>query len=284
MFELNSEELVKKFGSAAEKMPAFPKSVQRILELTRNIDCQPREIVSVIEKDPVMTVRILKVLNSPYYNLPGKITSINRSIVYLGFNTIKNLALGIALIGVLPKQNKAGFDIHQYLRHSLVVAGISRLLCGRIASEADPTACYIAGLLHDFGKVVFAQFMTDEFRAALDLAKTENMPLHLAEEHILGADHCLMGSMLAEKWQLPEFLVETIRHHHDYAGEDSDILACVVTANHISKQAAWGGSGTGMEAPPPFAAARCGGIEITAEETVIIREEAEIFSKIGGEA
>jgi len=113
-----SPELAKKLTTAVERMPAFPKSVQKILELTRNMDVQPKTLVEVIEKDPVMTVKILRVLNSAYYSLPNKITSINHSVVYLGFNTIKNLALSIASVGILPKHNVAGFDIQQYLMHS----------------------------------------------------------------------------------------------------------------------------------------------------------------------
>ena len=110
-------EMNRKISDAVEKMPAFPKSVQKLLELTRDINCQPKQLVSVIETDPVMTVKILKVLNSAYYSLPNKITSVNRSVVYLGINTIKNLALSIAAIGVLPKQNKAGlFDqVNHYM-------------------------------------------------------------------------------------------------------------------------------------------------------------------------
>jgi HD-like signal output (HDOD) protein len=85
-------ELERKLGQAVERMPAFPRSVQRVLELTRNINCPPKEIVGVIEKDPVMTMKIFKVINSAYYSLPNKITSVGQSVVYLGINTVKNLA------------------------------------------------------------------------------------------------------------------------------------------------------------------------------------------------
>ena len=279
----HSEDLIGKFGAAAEKMPAFPKSVQKVLELSRNIDCQAKDIVSVIEKDPVMAAKILKVLNSPYYSLPNKITSIDRSIVYLGFNTVKNLALGIAAIGVLPRHNRADFDIDQYLRHSLFVAGIAKLLCGRISPKTDSTECFIAGLLHDFGKVVFAQFMPEEFKLALDRAKIENIPLHLAEREILGADHCLMRSMLAEKWQFPVPLVEAIRHHHEDADQGSDVLACVMAANRISKTADFGFSGSPcVEELPALAANRCGNLgDITPEDLARIKEKAEMLSRIG---
>src|SRR5512145_1744960 len=89
-------ELSLKLASAVERMPAFPKSVQRILELSRDINCPPKDLVDVIEKDPVMTMKLLRVLNSAYYSFPKKITSVNQSVVYLGLNTIKNMALSFA--------------------------------------------------------------------------------------------------------------------------------------------------------------------------------------------
>ena len=161
-------ELERKLTTAVERMPAFPKSVQKILELTRNINCLPKELVGVIEKDPVMTMKILKVINSAYYSLPNKITSVNQSVVYLGINTIKNLALSFATVGILPRTNTVGFDIQRYLLHSLATGSVARQLCHAYGNgEADPADCFVAGLLHDFGKVVYAQFMPDEFRRAL---------------------------------------------------------------------------------------------------------------------
>ena len=123
-----SDALTKRLSAAVEKMPAFPKSVQRIMELTRDINCNPKELVMVIEKDPVMTMKLLRILNSAYYSFPKQITSVNQSVVYLGLNTIKNMALSFAAMGVLPQQNAAGFDIQRYLMHSLTTATLARML------------------------------------------------------------------------------------------------------------------------------------------------------------
>jgi len=85
---IQNEELI----AFVEEMPAFPKSVQKILQLTSDINVSAKEIVAVIESDPIMTVKILKVINSAFYGLPQKITSIQRAVVHIGLNTIKNLA------------------------------------------------------------------------------------------------------------------------------------------------------------------------------------------------
>ena len=206
-----SPELTKKLAAAVDGMPAFPKSVQRVLELTRDVNSMPKDLVEVVDKDPVLTVKILKVVNSAYYSLPKQITSVGHAVVYLGFNTIKNLALSIAAIGMLPKSNEAGFDGQQYLLHSLATAAIAKQLALK-ADDADPMDCFIAGLLHDFGKVVLAQFMPGEFRAALLGSQKHGISLHQALRSVLGVDHAVVGAMLVEKWRFAPHLVETIRH------------------------------------------------------------------------
>lgn len=238
-----SPEVEKKLGAAVERMPAFPKSVQKVLELTRNINCLPRELVGVIEKDPVMTVKILKVINSAAFSLPNKMTSINQSVVYLGLNTVKNMALSFAAVGILPRTNAAGFDVQKYLMHSLTVASIARVLAHhQVVGDVDPGDCYIAGLLHDFGKVVFAQFMPDEFLAALDYCKEHGVPLHVAEAAVIGADHTVVGSMLAERWQFPPSLVECIRNHHQDGAQDA-MGDCLRMADQICRYRQFGDAG-----------------------------------------
>lgn len=279
-----SPELSLKLAAAVDGMPAFPKSVQKILELTRDVNCSPKDLVQVIDKDPVVTVKVLRVVNSAYYSLPKQITSINHAVVYLGFNTIKNLALSIAAIGMLPASNAAGFDGAQYLIHSLSTAAIAKQLALRL-DDADPMDCFIAGLLHDFGKVVFAQFMPSEFRQALELSQSNGGSLHLALRDLIGADHAVAGAMLVEKWRFPAELVETIRCQYGPEVKDTPMIACVFAANQISKKLEFGFAGNRcIEQLPPAVAQRLGG---TMDELIVslgdlapLLEEAKIFSKV----
>lgn len=228
-------ELSLKLAAAVENMPAFPKSVQKILDLTRDVNCSPKDLVQVIDKDPVVTVKVLRVVNSAYYGLPKQITSVNHAVVYLGFNAVKNLTLGIAAMGMMPVDNAAGFNGQQYLMHSLATASIAKQLALRVAGT-DPVDCFIAGLLHDFGKVVIAQFMPREFRLALETSQWHEIALHLALRQVMGVDHAMVGAMLVEKWRFPADLVETIRYQYSPQSMDTPMLACVFAANQISKQ------------------------------------------------
>ncbi|MEI7455238.1 MAG: HDOD domain-containing protein [Nitrosomonadales bacterium] len=239
-----STELTQRLAAAVERMPAFPKSVQRILALSRDIHCSPKELVMVIEQDPVMTMKLLRVINSACYGLPKQVTSVNQSMVYLGLNTIKNMALSFAAMGALPPQGNLGFDIQGYLTHSLSTAVLARALCQKYShDDTDPADCYIAGLLHDFGKVVFAQFLPAEFATALALSARDNISLHAAEQLTIGTDHTVIGGMLVEKWRFPQSLTDTIRNHHGEISPDNTVQSCLFVANQISKQFALGNAG-----------------------------------------
>lgn len=255
-----SPQLSQKLSDAVQKMPAFPKSVQRILELSRDINCPPKELVSVIEKDPVMTMKLLHILNSAYYSFPKQITSVGQSIVYLGLNTIKNMALSFAVIGTLPRQNAAGFDMQRYLMHSLMTASLARILCQKFNRDGtDAGDCNLAGLLHDFGKIVFAQSMPDEFKLALAYSDEHKVPLHVAERATIGVDHSIAGAMLVEKWQFPKNLSDAIRHHHDEVLPASTLQYSLYIADRLSKHASLNnGHGIGNEDLPPAIAERFG--------------------------
>jgi len=244
-----------RLAAAVEQMPAFPKSVQKILELTRDVACAPKDLVQVIDRDPVVTVKVLRVVNSAYYGLAKQITSVNHAVVFLGFNTIKNLALSMAAIGMLPSNPLAGFDGQRYLLHSLTTAAIARQLALRLP-QIDPHDAFIAGLLHDFGKVVVAQFMPAEFRRSVEMSLWNEQPLHQALLEVIGVDHAEVGAMLAEKWRFAPDLVDTIRHLHTPEQCDTDMLACVLAANQISKRLGLDFGGCPVETALPDVVAR----------------------------
>ncbi|MDT8405645.1 MAG: HDOD domain-containing protein [Methylococcales bacterium] len=235
-----------------EQMPAFPNSVQRIIELTRDSAADPKELVKTIETDPIMTIKILKVVNSPYYGLSRKISSIQRAVVLIGVNTLKNLALSVASIGILQPTNPAGFDTRQFLKHSLATAALCKRLAEQLAIPAQSCGDYfVAGLLHDFGKIVYAQYLPEAFTEALAMSQREQCSLHHAEQAVIGIDHSQAGAFLAEYWAFDPILVEAINHHHAPVPEHS-ITQCLFAANQISKRVQIGNGGNPIaEAFPP---------------------------------
>ena len=267
------------FLQLLENIPAFPESVHRILVLTSDIDCPPKELVEVVRHDPIFTIKILKVVNSPLFGLVQKITSIDQACVYVGVNTIRNIALSLASIGALPGKNKAGFNMNDFWLHSLGVATIAWKLGETFdVPLAEVEDYFAAGLLHDVGKVVFALHMPGEFRQALDCAAENGTALHEAEREIIGATHADMGAMLAKKWSLPENLTACIAGHHDLDPVQRPVIQdCVFAANQVGKRLKYGFAGNFKEEnlPQTLLARFPGGVDEVIESMPGLDEEIE---------
>ncbi|MBG0789781.1 MAG: HDOD domain-containing protein [Desulfovibrionaceae bacterium] len=230
--------------AAVEKMPAFPQSVSKVLALAGEIDCSQKDLVEVIKRDPVFTLKILRLVNSAYFGLSREITSINHASVYLGLNTLKNAALSLAAVGVIPETASRRLDMGGFWLHSLAVAACTNMLGLRLGVGRDGAADYFAaGLLHDIGKVVFALYMPGEFEEAAGMALEPGASLVRCEREVLGATHADIGAMLADKWNLPTHLRDAIAFHHDLGGASSKLLDCLYMANQITKRLAFGSAG-----------------------------------------
>ena len=278
-------EIEAKLLSAVDKMPAFPSSVQKILELSGDINCPPKDLVVVIEKDPVMTMKILKVINSAYYSLPNKINSVAQSVVFLGINTVKNLALAIAAVGVLSIRDPKNFDIGKYLVHSLSTACIARQLCMLVKGDLEPGDAYIAGLLHDFGKVVLAQHMSEEYDQIMTMVQQGDCSLDEAEREVLGIDHALVGAMLTRRWSFPYELSECIADHHNPDAEPTLLLDCVRVANQISRREKLGNGNNPFRESERLASTRFGinfdAVIQSLGDVQRFIDEAEMFARVG---
>jgi HD-like signal output (HDOD) protein len=210
--------------------------VQNILKLARDNTSAPRELVDVIQRDPIVTIKVLRVVNSAYYSLPRQLTSIEHAVVFLGFNTIKNLALGIAALSLAPAQLHVALDSKAYLHHSMATAAIARRLGARFPA-IDANDFFIAGLLHDFGKVVLAQVMPAQFRKAMEYGLWHEVSLHSALLEVTGIDHSEVGALLLEHWRFPAVLVEGIRHQYVRDDTAPALSVCIQAANQICKHA-----------------------------------------------
>ena len=238
---------------AVGRMPAFPENVQRVLEIAGDINCSQKDLVEALKRDPVFTLKILRLVNSPYFGLAREITSINHAGVYFGLNTLKNVALGLAAVGAVPKAASERLDMGAFWLHSLAVAACASMLGLRLGVSRDDVANFFAaGLLHDIGKVVLALYMPGEFAAAARKAAEPGAALHRCEREVIGATHADVGGLLAEKWNLPGELREAIYTHHSMGrGGDFILNDCLFAADQISKKLSFGSAGNFEVEPLP---------------------------------
>jgi HD-like signal output (HDOD) protein len=224
-----------KLNGAIEKMPSLPTTVGKIVQLANDINSSAKDILAVIQLDPVVAAKVMKLINSAYYGMPNKV-SLKQAVVLLGINTIKNLALSSAIVNQMGKNQIAikSFDQHQFWEHSLGTAIASRMICKKIGT--DPTEVdefFVSGLIHDLGKVVLALSVPMLYSRALKYAEENDLDGSAAESEKIGIDHSEVGSMLGQKWSLNEFLVDSILNHHHPTPESGKLTWVVHVANYF---------------------------------------------------
>jgi HD-like signal output (HDOD) protein len=212
--DLDRENQRKKIERFIQKMPSLSTTVGKVLEICSRIDASPNELNRVISLDPVLTGQVLKLINSAYYSLMSKVTSLTRAITMLGMNTVKNMALSTAIIQSVSSSNKSrALPTAKFWAHSIGVGVSAKLLAATIGVPVQEREEYfIAGLLHDLGKVPFG----DEYIHVLSVARQEQRPLVVVERELLGVDHQEVGGLIAAKWRLTGVMSNCICCHHDF--------------------------------------------------------------------
>jgi len=229
---ITKEERLKRIRHYISRMRGLSTTAERVLEACNNPRTSPNYLSHVISLDPVLTGRVLRVVNSAYYSLPRKVTSLTRAIIMLGLNTVKNLVLSTALLDVFRKKRatQALFE-DDFWVHSIGVGVIAKFLAEIKGVPAIQREEYfVAGLLHDLGKVPLSSEFTEEYTMILKLAKIKQHPLYQEERVALGLDHCVVGRLIAEEWQLGSPLDAVLSCHHnlDAATCQSELLASTV--------------------------------------------------------
>jgi putative nucleotidyltransferase with HDIG domain len=218
-------------------MPSLPTSVAKVVEICDNPNTIPADLTRVISLDPVLMGKLLKLINSVYYGMNQHITSLARAIIMLGLNTVKNLALSTAVLGNLSRSEKddVGFDRVEFWQHSLCTGAAAKLLAmKRGVDHKSVEEYFIAGLLHDIGKIPMNQAIPMDFLTIVNAAGDGKEPLFKAEYKTLGLNHCDVGFMIADMWRLEGAIRDVIVYHHsylEYKGPYKDVLFTIVAAN-----------------------------------------------------
>ncbi|MCR4425622.1 MAG: HDOD domain-containing protein [Firmicutes bacterium] len=215
---------------AVEDLKPLPAIATRVIQLTEDIDSDISDIADAISSDQAITARLLRLSNSPFYGFARRTTTVREAVVRLGLAAIRSQVLIIAS-GDLLRRKLGGYSLEGLglWRHSLAAAVCSRKLAARARSPLGEEF-FTAGLLHDVGKVILHQHVRSAYEEILEAVSTSKAAWNEAESAVLGFDHALVGEQVALKWNLPQVLVEAIRHHHDPEQADSDgrLHACAV--------------------------------------------------------
>lgn len=197
-----------------DDLPTLPKTVLRISELVNNPKSSARDLARVITDDQVLTARLLKLVNSSFYGFPQKISTVTNAIVLLGFDAIRNLLLTTTVFDLFYQRDPERRQRQEKLwEHSLGCAVGSKVIAGFTQND-KVEELFVAGLLHDIGKIVEMVYLKEEIDDIANLVAREKILMLTAEERILGYTHAEVGELLAQRWNLPVKLVQIMACHH----------------------------------------------------------------------
>ena len=260
MAALSKEEILDKI----DELPTLPSIVFELNQVINDPMSAAADVEKIMLNDQSLTSRVLKLVNSSYYAIPGGVSNLKRAIVYLGFDTIQQLVLTASVMDTVDTSGDGGgIDLGQFWLHSMGV-GMAAETIAKFLQHSTPADLFTAGLLHDLGKVALHMISPDELGKVVAHAKETSSTLDEAEVELGVISHAELGKSLTEKWQLPRKIqVTTLHHHHadlderdNISPELSEMIDMVVLANLLIHALKFGHSGHDkiLGAPKPLLA------------------------------
>jgi len=239
-----------------EDLPTLPVVTSEILECLDDPDTPAAALANLISTDQALATRLLRLANSAYYGFPRRIGTINLAVVILGFDTVRDLCLSLLITdSFFRPSSELPLDMDAAWRHSMATAIASRMLL-RSSGANVPGEGFVAGLVHDVGKLFLARYFPAEYSRVMGLTREEGMHLLTAEAEVFGLTHAIVGGWLLDEWNLPVWLVDSTRDHHGVSGEDEWGLLSqnIGFADALVRRAGYeAGSGALLEITPHLA-------------------------------
>ncbi len=207
--QLSQEVIVAKL----EELPTLPAIVYELSKVINDPMSSTTDVEKIMTNDQSLTAKVLRLVNSAYYAIPGGVNSLSRAIAYIGFDTVNQLVLSASILKALETKGPQRYDMNEFWKHSIGV-GIAAETIAKFVNHPTPADLFTCGLVHDMGKVALYTIEQDTMLAIIKHAE-ENGLSYLEAETALGIpSHTLIGHLLAQKWKLPPTIGACIAYHH----------------------------------------------------------------------
>lgn len=198
---------------ASTDIASLPAIYMRLVEVMEDPYSSADDVGAVISEDPGLTARLLRLVNSAMYGFPSKIESVKQGLTVVGTQQIHDLALATSVVNMFKDMPQDLVDMTSFWQHSIGCGVCARTLATELRAP-NVERHFVAGLLHDIGKLVLFMHNADGARAAIEMCQTDGTLLYDAERAVMGYDHAAVGQALLSSWNLPATLQEPVAHHH----------------------------------------------------------------------
>jgi putative nucleotidyltransferase with HDIG domain len=202
----------------------LPVVAMKVNDLINDPNSSSSDIAEVLKKDQVLTAKILRLVNSSYYAIPGGVTDVQRALAFLGFNTLAQLVLGLSVYSIFSASDIEDFSMPEFWRHALATAVCSEILAKRL-KLSKPEEAFTCGLLHDVGKLVLNEIDSDRLKQIVTETKKRECSFVEVERELDMPGHSFIGEVIAAKWGLPQSIRLAIRYHHFDVSKMDSILS-----------------------------------------------------------
>lgn len=224
--------IIERITSGLDKLPTLPTIYASLSEALSDSKTNIEDLAKIISSDQASSIKILRVVNSSSFGLSGRVDTISRAILYLGFNEINNIVLALSIINMFEKRKiLQDFRPVDFWAHSIAVGSTARLI-GETLGVSKLENYFVAGILHDIGKLLFFDQFPAEFEEVLIYSEKNKVPILESETKILGIGHDFAGELLATRWNLPVSLRNVIANHH--SGFVNNKLDPLVMSVHLA--------------------------------------------------
>jgi HD-like signal output (HDOD) protein len=222
------------------ELPTLPSIATAIMEKTLEANISARQIAELVEKDQALALKVLKVANSPFYRRIKEISTIRGAVVLLGFNVLKSIVLSISVLNLFNNKDRQALDFYKFWQHSIACAVCAKSIAAKILPNSAEDA-FIAGLLHDLGKVIADQLICrkGQYREVMEAMERAGADILEIEQEVVGIDHASIGKYLMERWNLPSHLSKAVGYHHSLVditddGTTKSLCAIVHVADMVT--------------------------------------------------
>jgi putative nucleotidyltransferase with HDIG domain len=222
---------------ALPQLKAFPAVATQVLTACEDDQTSAKDLVEIIRCDPTLSVQLLRLANSSAYGFTGRIKSVEHAAIVLGFRNVKTLVVSVAAAGIFAEGETAVMERKLLWQHSLACATVAKLLAADLP-EVGADEAFIAGIVHDVGRLVFLDLASNCYHYSPQGA--ESRPTTADERRDFGIDHGSVGSRCGEEWGLPDEINEAIHQHHspEHAELGGELISVIYAANQLAKS--WG--------------------------------------------
>lgn len=231
----NEADLIREAIGNLNALATLPQVTAKIIGLVENPRSNAQQLEKLVQHDPALVARVLKVVNSSFYGLPGEIDSVERAVVLLGLQAVKNIAVAASLGQMFRGANLgAGRTAQDLWKHCVAVAVAGRELAQQ-SKLCRGDEAFLAGMVHDIGLLVAVQTWPERVRQVVETVEANDEPFLEVERRLLGTDHCNLGAALCAKWKFPPACRDVCRFHHkpELADEYRSLNAVLFAADTI---------------------------------------------------